>query len=229
VELQYWEQTQTVSTKTTVVLLSPGGDRSFLRTTGGGNAINKQDGERVHWPNIAHLHIGGCYSLRSLLAEDLAAVLKSAKSFGVITSVDTVWSSEGIWSSILPALPWVDHFLPSLSEARMITGTQEPRQICDWLRNHGAQTIAIKLGDQGTFLAQGNQHTQIPAFAQKVIDTTGAGDAFCAGYIAALQFGKSVIEAVRWGNAWGAVAISAVGATTALHRREQLFEKLNQN
>ncbi len=229
VALQYWEQTQTISTKTTVVLLSPGGDRSFLRTTGGGNGINKQDGARVHWQNIAHLHIGGCYSLRSLLAEDLAAVLKVAKSFGVITSVDTVWSSEGIWSSILPALPWIDHFLPSLSEARMITGMQEPPQICDWLREHGAQTIAIKLGDQGTFLALGDQQAYIPAFAQTVIDTTGAGDAFCAGYIAALQSGKSVIEAVRWGNAWGAVAISAVGATTALHRREQLFEKLNQD
>lgn len=111
----------------------------------------------------------------------------------------------------------------------MITGIQEPAPICDWLRKHGAQTIAIKLGDQGTFLAQGNQHIHIPTFAQTVIDTTGAGDAFCAGYIAALQSQKSVIEAVRWGNAWGAVAISAVGATTALHHREQLFEKLSQN
>jgi sugar/nucleoside kinase (ribokinase family) len=228
VGLQYWEQMQTVSTKTTVVLLSPGGDRSFLRTTGGGNAINKQDGLRVDWRNIAHLHIGGCYSLRSLLAEDLATVLKHAKSLGVSTSVDTVWSSEGIWSSILPALPWIDHFLPSLSEARMITGTQDPAPICDWLQSHGAQTIAIKLGDQGTFLAQGKQHTHVRAFAQQVVDTTGAGDAFCAGYIAGLQAGRSVIDAVRWGNAWGAVAISAVGATTALHSRDQLLEKLRQ-
>jgi sugar/nucleoside kinase (ribokinase family) len=226
VGLQYWEQIQIVSTKTTVVLLSPGGDRSFLRTTGGGNAINKQDGLCVDWQNVAHLHIGGCYSLRSLLADDLAAVLKTAKSFGVITSVDTVWSSEGIWSLILPALPWIDHFLPSLSEARMITGLQEPPQICDWLQSCGAQTIAVKLGDQGTFLAQGKHHTHIPAFPQQVVDTTGAGDAFCAGYIAGLQAGKSVIEAVRWGNAWGAIAISAVGATTALHSRKQLFEKL---
>lgn len=226
VGLQYWEQIQTVSTKTTVVLLSPGGDRSFLRTTGGGNAINKQDSSLVDWQNVAHLHIGGCYSLRSLVADDLAAMLKTAKSFGVITSVDTVWSSEGIWSSILPALPWIDHFLPSLSEARMITGLQEPPQICDWLQSRGAQTIAVKLGDQGTFLAQGKQHTHIPAFPQQVVDTTGAGDAFCAGYIAGLQAGKSVSDAVRWGNAWGAIAISAVGATTALHSRKQLFEKL---
>lgn len=228
VKLQYWEQVKTVLTKTTVVLRSPCGDRSFLRTTGGGNGIDRQDGQCLDWRDIAHLHIGGCYSLRSLLAEDLAAVLARAKSFGVVTSVDTVWSSEGIWSSVLPALPWIDHFLPSLTEAQMLSEEQEPAKICDWLQARGAGTIAVKLGDQGTFLAQGNLRTSIPAFPAEVIDTTGAGDAFCAGYIAGLRTGKSVTEAVRWGNAWGAVAIGAVGATAALHSRDQLFEKLSQ-
>jgi sugar/nucleoside kinase (ribokinase family) len=55
------------------------------------------------------------------------------------------------------------------------------------------------------------------------VDTNGAGDAFCAGYIAGLLAGQPLPEAVLWGNAWAAVALGGRGATAALSERHQLF------
>lgn len=231
VGLDNWEQSPERTTKSTVVLVSESGERAFLRTSGGGNALSPSDFEQAEWSGIRHLHIGGCYSLRRLLGADLAHVLRLARTHGVTTSVDTVWSHDDNWDALLPALPWVDHLLPSLAEARQLTGEQDPEAICTWLQERGVNTVVIKLGVRGAFYSTAQSQEASPAFAVpggQVVDTTGAGDAFCAGYIAALQVGCPLPEAVRWANGWAAVAVSALGATAALRDREQLMDLLEE-
>ncbi|MBC8121206.1 MAG: carbohydrate kinase family protein [Gemmatimonadaceae bacterium] len=231
VRLDNWQQSPERTTKSAVVLVSESGERAFLRTSGGGNALSLDDFEHAEWSGIRHLHVGGCYSLRRLLDVDLAQALRLARAYGVTTSVDTVWSHDDNWDTLLPALPWVDHLLPSLAEARRLTGEQDPEAICAWLHGRGVTTVVVKLGARGAFFSTTQDRAASPAFAVpggRVVDTTGAGDAFCAGYIAALQVGRPLPEAVRWANAWAAIAVSALGATTALHDREQLMDRLEE-
>ncbi|BAC88442.1 carbohydrate kinase family protein [Gloeobacter violaceus] len=225
VGLAHFRQSAEVATKSAVVLLSAAGERSFLRTRGGGNAIARADLEHLDWSGIGHLHIGGCYSLRRLLGEDLAAVLRSARRAGVVTCLDTVWSSDGNWEALLPALGQIDHLLPSLAEARAITGESTPQAMARWLIAHGSTRVIIKLGERGAYACGPDIDAVVPALpvpGGRVIDTTGAGDAFCAGYLAALAEGLTAPRAVRWANAWGAVAVSGLGATAALRDRSQL-------
>ncbi len=225
VGVERYEQQPALVTKTAVVLIDRTGERSFLRTPGGGNALALTDFESQSWQGIDYLHIGGCYSLRRLLGPALAAALQMAHAHGVTTFLDTVWSSDGNWSALLPALPYIDHLLPSLAEAQAISGEVSPAAIAGWLHEHGAKTVVIKLGAEGAYLSTATVQTVLgpsPVPGQ-IVDATGAGDAFCAGYIAAVRAGHPLLEAVRWGNAWGAAAVSAIGATAGLVDRSQLL------
>jgi sugar/nucleoside kinase (ribokinase family) len=225
VDLTHCRQEAQVATKCAVVLVGEDGERAFLRVRGGGNAIGPEDAAVFDWRGIAHLHIGGCYSLRRLLGTDLAAALARARTAGVVTSVDTVWSTEGAWKMLLPALPETDHLLPSLDEGRALSGLEAPEAIVDWLHAQGARTVVLKLGAEGALASDGCTRLRVaacPVPGGRVVDTTGAGDAFCAGYIAALRAGKPLAEAVRWGNACGAAAVTARGATGGLVDRAGL-------
>lgn len=219
-------------TKAAVVLIDRQGERSFLRTRGGGNAIGPEDAAAFDWKTVNHLHIGGCYSLRRLLGADLTDALKLAKVAGVTTSVDTVWSTDNSWAQLLPALSEIDHLLPSLEEARALSGLEHPQEIIAWFHERGSGCIVLKLGAAGSLVGtRGQGLIAVPAFpipGGRIVDTTGAGDAFCAGYIAAVQQGHPPREAARWGNAWAAVALSGRGATAALHDRSQLQAVLTQ-
>ncbi|WP_218081416.1 carbohydrate kinase family protein [Anthocerotibacter panamensis] len=222
----------TIPTKAAMVVVNRKGERSLIRASEGGNALSLKDLDRIDLQGVRHLHIGGCYSLRNLLGENLAALLRYAQETGVRTSLDTVWTHDDNWQAVYPALPYVDYFLPSLVEAQQITGLEQPREIAHALLAAGAQTIVIKMGADGAFVQWQGTQGLVPAFAVgkkrslRVVDSTGAGDAFCAGFITALLSGYKVPTAVEWGNAAGAITITAIGATTALHSRAQLMEWL---
>ncbi len=217
-----------MSTKTAVVVINRQGERSLIRSGETGNALSLKDLDQINLAGVRHLHIGGCYSLRNLMGENLAALLRYAQEMDVRTSVDTVWTQDQNWRAIYPALPYVDYFLPSLNEAQHITGHEHPRAIARDLVAAGAKNVIIKLGAEGTFVNWQGSEGVVPAFAvNPVVDTTGAGDAFCAGFLAGLAAGHGVPRAVEWGNAAGAITVTALGATTALRSRAQLLEWLD--
>lgn len=217
----------TIPTKSAVVVVNTKGERSLIRSTDGGNALSLKDLDHIDLRGVRHLHIGGCYSLRNLMGENLAALLCYAREMGVTTSLDTVWTQDSNWQSIYPALRYVDYFLPSLEEARRITGEDKPRNMAQTLVAAGAKTVVIKLGGAGSYVHWQGSEGIVPAFpVGQVVDTTGAGDAFCAGFVSGILSGYGVPRAVEWGNAAGAITVTALGATGALRSRAQLLEWL---
>jgi sugar/nucleoside kinase (ribokinase family) len=106
----------------------------------------------------------------------------------------------------------VDYALMNEDEARLLTGFAEPSDAARVLREHGATHVVIKLGARGCW-ADG---VEIPGYKVDAVDTTGAGDCFSGGFIAALQRGMGVEEAARFANAVGALAVRKVGATAGV-------------
>ena len=118
----------------------------------------------------------------------------------------------------------VDVLVPNESEAALLTGlpVEDVPQVeaaAARLHKMGAEAVVVTLGERGAlYLYKGESH-RVPAFKVTPVDTTAAGDAFMGGFAVALAEGKPFAEAVRWGNAAGALATTKMGAQPSLPER----------
>ena len=130
----------------------------------------------------------------------------------------------------LPAdlLALVDILIANESETATITGLsiesqEEMGTAAAELMAAGVGSVILTLGEKGAFLAQKGAARHFPPFAvDQVVDTTAAGDAFVGGLASAIGEGKSIMEAVTWGNAAGALAVTRAGAQPSLPIREEV-------
>jgi sugar/nucleoside kinase (ribokinase family) len=196
----------------------------FVHTSGANASLSVDDldvkslvANGVKW-----LHIAGFYVLPGLLDGRLGPALKTAVGLGLRTSLDVVESpSMREAGHLWPCLPYLDIFLCNQQEAQLLTGMAEPLQAADFLHAHGAKTVIIKAGDQGCWLSStgyvngGLLQSRVPGIEVPVVDTTGAGDAFAAGLIAAILGGKGILEACQAANQAGGRVVTDLGAISA--------------
>ena len=124
-------------------------------------------------------------------------------------------------------LSLVDVLIPNESETALLTGMPVGDQVeveaaAAALRESGVGTLILTLGERGALLAGEEETSLFPAFEVTPVDTTAAGDAFVGGFAVALAEGESLPEAVRWGNAAGALAATQLGAQPSLPTRQAL-------
>jgi ribokinase len=115
----------------------------------------------------------------------------------------------------------VDILVPNESELHLLSGqpvtdTDSATSAARILLEKGLKTVIVTLGANGALLVTNEKTTHVPTFEVNVVDTTAAGDAFIGGLAAALLHGKSLEEAVRYGNASGALAATKFGAQPSL-------------
>jgi len=129
----------------------------------------------------------------------------------------------------LPAalLSLVDVLIPNESETALLTGLPvgdpaEAEAAAAALRELGVGTVILTLGERGALLAREDGAEYFPAFEVTPVDTTAAGDAFVGGFAVALAEGRSLAEAVQWGNGAGALATTRLGAQPSLPTRQEL-------
>ncbi|HIK15467.1 MAG TPA: ribokinase [Leptolyngbyaceae cyanobacterium M33_DOE_097] len=129
--------------------------------------------------------------------------------------------------------PFVDYLLPNEIEAAQLVGftvhdPETAQQAAIALQQQGVNTVVIKLGAKGAFCLSPEESFFVPAFKVEAIDTVAAGDAFAGGFAAAIVEGRSLREAVTWGNAAGALAATKRGAQAAMSDRAT-FDTFLQN
>jgi ribokinase len=120
-----------------------------------------------------------------------------------------------------------DIITPNETEAALITGiavndAEGLRGAVDGLRRLGSEVVIVTLGSRGVWLAADEGGELVPAFKVDVVDTTAAGDAFCAGLAVGLAEGRSLRDAARFGNGAGGLATTVLGASPSMPRREVL-------
>jgi ribokinase len=106
--------------------------------------------------------------------------------------------------------------MPNLSELELLTKTAHYRKGAEILLETGVQNVAVKLGNKGCYVTNGEESHLIEPFKVKVTDTTGAGDAFCAGLLYGLTKAKSLYECGKMGNFVASRCIMKMGARTGL-------------
>jgi ribokinase len=114
-------------------------------------------------------------------------------------------------------------FMPSQGELQLLTGKNDYRKGAEVLLRKGVGTVAVKLGREGCYVTDGRESHLIKAFKVKVVDTTGAGDAFCAGFLYGLISGKSLYECGRIGNFVASRCIMKMGARSGLPTLDELM------
>lgn len=123
-------------------------------------------------------------------------------------------------------------FMPNATELALLTGKSDYRMGAEVMLAKGVNTLAIKLGNKGCYVTDGKEDHLVHSFKVKVVDTTGAGDAFNAGFIYGLLSGKGLCEAGKTGNFVASKCIKEMGARAGLPTIESLRahqnEKMNQ-
>lgn len=201
-------------TTTTICVTNSTGDRLFFQRVGASLEAfaTPTDFTAELCAGLSHYHQANLYSLPNL-RNNPSEPMRRARAAGLTVSVDTGWAADGRWMDVLaPALPFTDLLFVNEDEAFMLTQSREPDQIAHILRTHGASDIVLKLGGRGSILFHGGDRIAAPAFAVKVVDTTGAGDCFAAGFLAAVHRGLAYREALSFANAVGALAVQTLGA-----------------
>jgi sugar/nucleoside kinase (ribokinase family) len=199
-----------------------GGERSFLHTTGANAALGRADVPASELVGRAFVFVTGTMLMDTLDGDQAAALLADARAAGAKTMLDTVYVESvppDEWRRrVLPVLPHVDYFVPSHPEANAISGLDDPDQAARAFQDHGARNVVIKLGERGVNYLDAHGHAgRVGAFpVGRVVDATGAGDCWCAGFLAGLREGLPIADAARLGNAVAAYGIQAPGAATGV-------------
>ncbi|PKM49330.1 MAG: ribokinase [Firmicutes bacterium HGW-Firmicutes-7] len=123
----------------------------------------------------------------------------------------------------------VDLITPNEVEAEILTGIcidgeENAKKAAAWFFAKGVKNVLITLGGRGVFIATKEKQEIIPAYKVNAIDTTGAGDAFNGGLVAALAEGKDLWEAAKFANALAAIAVQRLGTTPAMPTRVEIDE-----
>jgi len=129
---------------------------------------------------------------------------------------------------------YVDYLTPNETEAAAIVGfpvedATSAQRAARELLGRGIGCIVIKMGSRGAFYATQDASEFLPAFQVEAVDTVAAGDAFNAGLAVALADSKELRDAVRWGMAAGAIAVTRPGAQQAMPTRHEVEEFLRRD
>jgi sugar/nucleoside kinase (ribokinase family) len=228
VNMDHVKKAETHQTAVSIVCVHKDGERNFIVNNGSDNEIGE---ETVDWDaakDAGVFTVGSAYGARGL-TECLPAVLKKAKELGLTTCVDIMIGSEyvGKESEGNPGafLPYADYVFPNLSEARWMTGETKPDAMADKLLSMGCGCVVLKDGENGCWLyrkAGGAilRKTFVPAVRCNVVDTTGAGDNFLAGFTAGLLEGKSDVDCAKLATATASASVRYLGAAGLKDRAE---------
>jgi sugar/nucleoside kinase (ribokinase family) len=161
-------------------------------------------------------HLANPFSMPNMRAH-AAEAQRRAQTAALFTTMDTGWDSRGEWmGAIAASLPCTDLLFTNEPEAHALTGHSDAAQAARTLLDAGAKTVVVKLGARGCLVAAAGGVLHVPAFPVTAVDTTGAGDCFVAGFLAALQRGFNHGESARFANAVGALSVRRMGATAGL-------------
>lgn len=218
------------NTSGTMVFVLPDGERSFIHYFGANSTLSNRDIDYNFIKGAKIFNLGGFFLLPGLEGRPVANIFRKVKQMGITTSLDTAWDSRGRWlKAIKYAFPYVDLFLPSIAEASMISGEENPDSICQFFLDRGVKVVALKMGSRGSYLKTRDMKMFIPPFKVKAIDGTGAGDAFVAGFLAGMVKGFSLEECARFANAVGALATTKIGATSGVISMKETLRFMKQD
>ncbi|WP_432987583.1 carbohydrate kinase family protein [Dactylosporangium sp. CA-233914] len=203
------------------VILSAPGDRAILTLSGAIPLLRPADVTDELIKDSRHVHVASLF-LQPGLQEGLADVFARARANDTGTSLDTNWDPSGRWSGLEEILAVTDVFLPNAAELLAVSKAGNLHEAAAKLVAAGT-TVVLKDGARGGRVWWPGGEAAAPGLSVDVVDTTGAGDSFNAGFLAARLGGEALPEAVAWAARAGSLSTRAAGGTAAQPERDELI------
>jgi ribokinase len=201
------------------ILLEPGGENRIAVAAG---ALGELSPEDVEGFATVIREADLCLVSLEIPVQTAVAALRAARAAGTVTLLNPAPASP------LPEEAWglIDLLTPNISEARILAGvgsTSGPEEIVSALRARFDGSVVLTMGSEGALVDDGRGQTHVPPVAaERVVDTTGAGDAFSAALGVATADGRPLLEAARFAAAAGALAVGAPEVIPALPYRHDV-------
>jgi sugar/nucleoside kinase (ribokinase family) len=199
-----------VQTSASVLPIHPNGDRPAFHVVGANATYGPDD---VRWDELedaTHLHLGGPEFMGG---EAAATILSRAREEGLVTSADVLAQGDaGLLEWIAPALEHLDYLLPNDEQVLAFTGAGDLAEGARSLLERGVGCVAATRGAEGALVVDADGAEEVPAFDVEVVDTTGCGDSFSAGFLRGLALGRSRRDAAVLGCAAAALVAQGLGS-----------------
>lgn len=197
-------------TSASVLPIRPNGDRPAFHVVGANALAGPDDVPDDALSDAGFLHLGGPEFMGGEVA---AQVLLRARERGVVTSADILAPGDpGILEWIGAALPHLDWLLPNDEQVLGFTGETDLVAGCRALLARGVAGVAATRGADGAVVVTADDVWEVPAFPADVVDTTGCGDAFSAGFLRGLSLDLAPADAARLGCAAAAEVAGGLGS-----------------
>ncbi|MBU8879890.1 sugar kinase [Bacillus sp. FJAT-29790] len=206
----------------------------YYRKNSAASLITPDEIDEEYIANAKMLHLTGITpALSESSRQTVFRAIDIAKKHQVKISFDPnirfkLWSQEEAREVLIQMANEADVILPGLDEGQFITGKTTPEEIAEFLSPQKDKIIIIKLGEKGAYYYTGVEQGYVKGFpVSEMVDPVGAGDGFAAGVISGILRNEPINEAVRRGNAIGAIVVGANGDVEGLPYRSEV-EQLMQ-
>ena len=203
-----------IVTGTNIVLVDEQGERYFITNPDSSlrklskSSILPHSGTMGEIVSFASIFVSPMLPVSDM--EEVFRAIKSDPGRVLVADMTKAKNGEKI-TDLKPVLKYVDYIIPNEAEAALLTGEKDPEKNAVAFLEHGAGCAVIKCGKRGCIYADEKGVHHIPAYNSKVVDTTGAGDGFVAGFIYGLANGMFIRDCCKYGNAAASVIVEHMG------------------
>jgi sugar/nucleoside kinase (ribokinase family) len=218
-----------VPTSATILNVRPNGDRPALHVRGASDHFDVPSAVYDQVFDAPIVHLGGTGLLRRLDGAPSRVLLEEAKRRGRITTFDLIAATPETIGVVEPLLPFIDYFMPSIEEARDMSGRAAPADCAAFYLDRGATCCVFTLGAEGAYYAhRDGTRLHVPAYAIDVVDTTGCGDAFDAGFITALHHEMDIETGLRFAQAAAGLVATGLGSDAGILSFDHTLETMKR-
>lgn len=225
VDIQGVVRTSKIHTGMVYIPVDPDGNRRMFAFSGAANILTPEDLEDSYINSTRLLYVA---SLKNIPVLESAAELAKRKGILVSLNPGALIAEQG-FENTRKLLSTTDIYISSMNEVDRLLDVREPKEAIEKLLQSGITKVAITLGSEGCIVGDNQEVHSVPNFKVEAVDTTGAGDAFTAGFISGLLRNHNLEQCGKMGNASAALCITKVGARNGLPTLDQLISFLKEN
>jgi len=202
-------------------LVDPAGERALYIAPGANSTLSKDDIDMNYLSNARVIHLTSFVEDEQLeLQKQVVDHFSSQGDVKISFAPGSLYAKKG-FDAISPIIEKTHVLFLNEEEARILTGKDYKEAAAQYL-SMGCSIMAVTLREKGCYIADSKENLHLPSLDTNVVDTTGAGDAFCAGFLFGMSEGKPLKECGLIGNYVASLCISEIGARSGLPDRASL-------